>query len=128
MFEAVYYVTRSAGSTSHTLSTLFALSGTLTSMTYTADTTSTSGNTLGAVSRIYGTGATATVVTAASTSTTENITVVLKGIIKTNAGGTFTPQIQYSAAPGGAPTVLANSYIKLIPLGTSAAASIGSWA
>lgn len=97
-------------------------------MTYTADTTSTSGNTLGAVSRIYGTGATATVVTAASTSTTENITVVLKGIIKTNAGGTFTPQIQYSAAPGGAPTVLANSYIKLIPLGTSAVASIGSWA
>jgi hypothetical protein len=68
------------------------------------------------------------VVTAASTSTTENITVVLKGIIKTNAGGTFTPQIQYSAAPGGAPTVLANSYIKLIPLGTSAVASIGSWA
>jgi hypothetical protein len=128
MFEAVYYITRAAGTTSHTLSTLFALGGTLTSMTYTADTTSTTGNALGAVSRIYGTGATATVVTAASTSATENITVVLRGIIKTNAGGTLTPQIQYSAAPGGAPTVLANSYIKLVPLGTSAVASIGSWA
>ena len=128
MFEAVYYITRSAGTNSHTLSTLFALSGTLSSMTYTADTTSTNGNALGAVSRIYGTGATATVVTAASTTAAENITVVLKGIVKSNASGTFTPQIQFSSAPGGAPTVLANSYIKLVPLGTSAVASIGSWA
>lgn len=128
MFEAVYYITRAAGTTSHTLSTLFALSGTLTSMTYTADTTSTTGNTLGAVSRIYGTGATATVVTAANTSATENITVILRGVIKTNATGTLTPQIQYSAAPGGAPTVLANSYIKLIPVGTSGMTSVGSWA
>ncbi len=128
MFEAVYYITRAAGTTSHTLSTLFSLGGTLTSMTYTADTTSTSGNTLGAVSRIYGTGATATVVTGASTSATENITVILRGIVKTNASGSFTPQIQYSAAPGGAPTVLANSYIKLVPLGTSGMVSVGSWA
>jgi uncharacterized protein (DUF2342 family) len=128
MFEAVYYITRAAGTTSHTLSTLFSLGGTLTSMTYTADTTSTTGNTLGAVSRIYGTGATATVVTGASTSATENITVVLRGIVKTNASGSFTPQIQYSAAPGGAPTVLANSYIQLVPLGTSGMVSVGSWA
>jgi hypothetical protein len=128
MFEAVYYITRAAGTTSHTLSTLFSLGGTLTSMTYTADTTSTSGNTLGAVSRIYGTGATATVVTGASTSATENITVILRGIVKTNASGSFTPQIQYSAAPGGAPTVLANSYIQLVPLGTSGMVSVGSWA
>ena len=128
MFEAVYYITRAAGTTSHTLSTLFALGGTLTGMTYTADTTSTTGNTLGTVSRIYGTGASATVVTGASTSATENITVVLRGIIRTNASGTFTPQIQYSAAPGGAPTVLANSYIKLMPLGTSGMNQIGSWA
>lgn len=127
VFEAVYYITRSAGTTSHTLSTLFALTGTLTSITYTADTTSTTGNTLGAVSRIYGTAATATAVTAASSSATENITVVLRGIVKSNAAGTFTPQIQYSAAPGGAPTVLTNSYIKLVPLGTSAVLSVGNW-
>lgn len=127
MFEAVYYITRSAGTTSHTLSTLFALGGTLSGITYTAETTSTTGNTLGAVSRIYGTGATATVVTGASTSATENITVVLRGIVKSNGSGTFTPQIQYSAAPGGAPTVLANSYFRLIPLGTSAVSSVGSW-
>lgn len=127
MFEGVYYITRALGSNSHTLSTLFALGGTLTSITYTADTTSTTGNTLGAVSRIYGTSASATVVTGASTSTTENITVVLRGIVRTNAAGTFTPQIQYSSAPGGAPTVVKNSYFRVIPLGTSSVASVGNW-
>ena len=86
LFEGVYYITRALGSNSHTLSTLFALGGTLTSITYTADTTSTTGNTLGAVSRIYGTSASAVVVTAASTSTTENITVVIKGMVRTKIG------------------------------------------
>lgn len=127
MFEGVYYITRSLGSNSHTLSTLFALGGTLTSITYTADTTSTTGNTLGAVSRIYGTAASGVVVTGASTSTTENITVVLRGIVRTNTAGTFTPQIQYSAAPGGAPTILKNSYFRMIPLGNSTVASVGNW-
>jgi hypothetical protein len=125
--EGVYYITRSAGTTSHTLSTLFALGGSLTSITYTADTTSTTGNTLGAVSRIYGTGATATVVTAASTSSTENITVHIRGMVRTNAAGTFTPQIQYSAAPGGAPTILANSYLRLVPVGTGSVTTVGNW-
>ncbi len=127
MFEGVYYITRSLGSNSHTLSTLFALGGTLTSITYTADTTSTTGNTLGTVSRIYGTAASGLVVTGASTSTTENITVVLRGMVRTNAAGTFTPQIQYSAAPGGAPTILKNSYFRMMPVGTSSVASVGNW-
>ena len=125
--EAVYYITRGVGSNSHTLSTLFALSSALTSITYTADTTSTTGNTLGAVSRIYGTAATAVAVTGASTSTTENITVVIRGIVRTNASTTFTPQVQYSSAPGGAPTFLTNSYIRLTPIGSSAVTYVGNW-
>jgi hypothetical protein len=125
--EGIYYITRAAGTTSHTLSTLFALGGTLTSIAYTADTTSTTGNALGAVSRIYATAATATVVTAASTSATENITVVIRGVVRTNTAGTFTPQIQYSAAPGGAPTILTNSYLRLFPIGTNTVASVGNW-
>jgi len=129
MLEATYYITRSVGSNSHTLSTLFAIGGggSLTSIAYTADTTSTASNILGAVSRIYATAATATAVTGASTATNENITVTLRGIIRTNAAGTITPQIQYSAAPGGAPTILANSYLRLIPIGTNSVASVGNW-
>jgi hypothetical protein len=125
--EGVYYITRSAGTTSHTLSTLFALGGTLTGITYTAETTSTAGNTLGAVSRIYATGATAVVVTAANTDATENITVAIRGIVRTNTAGTFTPQIQYSAAPGDTPTILANSFFKLTPIGNNTIATVGNW-
>jgi hypothetical protein len=125
--EAVYYITRSAGTTSHTLSTLFALGGTLTGITYTAETTSTAGNALGAVSRIYATGATAVVVTAANTDATENITVAIRGIVRTNTAGTFTPQIQYSATPGGTPTILANSFFKLTPIGNNTIATVGNW-
>jgi hypothetical protein len=127
MMEGVYYITRAAGTNSHTLGTLFALGGTLTSIAYTAETTSTTGNALGAVSRIYATAATVTVVTAASTSATENITVTIRGIVRTNAAGTFAPQIQYSAAPGGAPTILANSFFKLTPIGNNTVATVGNW-
>ena len=125
--EGLYYITRAAGTNSHTLSTLFALGGTLSSITYIAETTSTTGNTLGAVSRIYGTTATGTVVTGASTSATENITVLIRGVVRTNTAGTFTPQIQYSAAPGGAPTILANSYFRLTPVGNGSVNYVGNW-
>lgn len=127
MMEGVYYITRAAGTTSHTLSTLFALGGTLTSIAYTAETTSTIGNALGAVSRIYGTSASATVSTAANTDATENITVTIRGVVRTNSAGTFTPQIQYSAAPGGAPTILANSFFKLTPIGNNTVTTVGNW-
>jgi hypothetical protein len=126
-FEGLYYITRAAGTTSHTLSTLFALGGTLTSITYIAETTSTAGNTLSGVNRIYATAATATVVTAASTDADENITVHLRGVVRTNTSGTFTPQIQYSSAPGGAPTVLANSFFRLTPVGSGSVTSVGNW-
>jgi hypothetical protein len=125
--EATYYITRAVGSNSHNLSTLFALSSALTGITYTADTTSTTGNVLGTVSRIYATAATAVAVTGASTSSTENITVTIRGIVRTNASTTFTPQVKYDAAPGGAPTFLAGSYIRLTPIGTNAVTFVGNW-
>ena len=125
--EAVYYITRSVGSTSHQLQTLFAVSSALTGITYTANTTSTASNILGAVSRIYATGAGVVAVTGASTTTNENITVVIRGIVRTNGATTFTPQIQYTSAPGGAPTILTNSYIRLTPIGTNAVTYVGNW-
>lgn len=126
-FEAVYYITRAAGGVSRTWSVLFDIGGSLTSITYMAETTSTASNILGPVSRIRGTAATTTVVTAASTATNENVTIHLRGIIKTNAAGTLKPQVQCSATAGGAATVLTNSYIRFTPLGTSSVASIGLW-
>ena len=127
-FEAQYIITRSAGTTSHTLSTLFAVSGTLTSMTYTAEATSSAGNALTAVKRVYATGVTGTVITDASTDSNENITVTLQGVVRTNTAAELQPQIQYSAAPGGAPTVLANSYFRITPIGSGGVTSVGNWA
>lgn len=127
LIDGLYIITRSAGTNSHTLSTLFAIGGSLTSIMYTAETTSIAGNNLSAVSRIYGTSAAAVVVTAANTDANENITVKISGVVRTNSGGTFTPQVQYSAAPGGAPLILANSYFKVIPIGNSGVTSVGEW-
>lgn len=127
LFEAVYYITRAAGTTNHTTGVLFGGTATLTSISYRAEATSTTGNVLGTPSVIYGTAATVLVVTAASTSATENITIKLNGIIRTNAAGTLIPQFQYSAAPGGAPTVVKNSYICLRSIGTSSVTNVGNW-
>jgi hypothetical protein len=127
LFDAVYYITRSAGATSRTLSVLFNTSNALSSISYIAETTSTASNILGTVSRIYGTATTATVVTAASTDTNQNITVVLRGMIRTSTATTFTPQIQFSAIAGGAPSVLSGSYFRLVSLGTSSVTSVGNW-
>jgi hypothetical protein len=125
--EAQYVIVRSAGSTSRTLSTLFAMSSALDSILYTVESTSTSGNLLGTVSRIHGNAVTALAVTAASTATDQNITVKIKGLVKTNGSTTLIPQVQFSAAAGGAATVLANGYFKTTPLGTGSVTSVGPW-
>ena len=129
-FEATYYISRSAGTTSHTMSVLFGGTATVVGngITYFAETTSnTVGNTLTPVKRIVGTALTEVVCTDTSNSATEVITVNLRGVIRTNAAGTLIPQIKYSAAPGGAPTVLANSFFKIMPLGSSSLTSVGAW-
>lgn len=128
MFEALYFITRSAGTTSHTTSVSFGGTATLTSITYLAEATTSTTNTLGAVNRVIGTGVGSVTVTGAVTTTTEFITVKLTGTLRTNTGGTIIPQFQFSAAPGGTPTVLKNSYFRLTPIGTSSVTSVGNWA
>lgn len=127
MFEGTYYITRSLGTSSHTTSLLFALGSPLTSITYHIDSTTSTGAALTAVNRIYATSVNATIATGASTSATENLVFTVKGILRTNASATLQPQFQYSSAPGGAPTVLKNSYIKFVPIGTSSVTTVGNW-
>jgi hypothetical protein len=127
-FDAFYHITRAAGTTSHTTGVLFGGTATYTSLRYLAQITNPTGNVLTAVSQIVGDAATEVVLTAANTSATENLTISLKGIIRVNGGGTIIPQFKYSAAPGGAPTIKANSYFRMRKLGTDTVASAGSWA
>ncbi len=125
--EAQYVITRAAGITSHTLSILFGGTATFTSIMYVCDSTSSTGDVITADSKIYATVATATVVTAASIVATENIIIQLKGIVRINGAGTLIPQIKYDVAPGGAPTFLANSFIRLTPIGINTVSNVGNW-
>jgi hypothetical protein len=128
--EGLYVISRTLGTTSHQLQTLFSVGSALTSIQYIADATSSTGAptpSTGALTRVYGTAVSALAVTPASTSATEHITVWIRGIIRTNAATTFIPQIQYTSAPGGSPSILANSYFRLTPIGTNSVASVGNW-
>lgn len=126
-FDAVYWIVRAAGTTSHTTSVLFGGTATFTSVEYLAQITNPTGNALANVQQIMGSGAGAVVLTAANTSATENVMVKLRGIIRINAAGTLIPQFQYSAAPGGAPSIKRNSYFRLKVMGTNTATIIGNW-
>ena len=126
-FEALYQVTRSAGTTSHTVATLFAATQTLGSINYVVRIANPTGDVLSALSDIFGTSTSAVTITAANTSATENLHIHITGIIVTGANApSITPQLQWSAAPGGAPTVAVGSFIRVIPLGSATMTTLGS--
>lgn len=127
VFDAQYLINRASGTTNHTLAVLFGLTGTLLSLAYTAEATTSSSNLLTAVKRIYSNNVNTTVVTDASSAADEFVTVTLRGVLRTNSAVTIQPQIQYSAAPGGNPSILANSYFRLIPIGNGSTTNVGNW-
>lgn len=130
MFEGVLNFSRSAGTNSHTTGLLFGGTATITSIGYQA-------NALGAVNSFTGTTnfalmnwvevATDTQLTAASTSATECVQYQIQGMVRINAGGTFIPQFKFSAAPGGAPSVRANTWFRMYPVGTNTVLNVGNW-
>lgn len=119
------------GTTSHTWSVLFGGAATLTRIAYVAQATTSTGAALTAVSQIPSAAATAVVITGASTSATENVSVWVKGIVTINGAGTFIPQILASARPGasGTPgvTALAGSNFRIWPIGAAANIVVGNW-
>jgi hypothetical protein len=126
-FDMVASITRAAGTTSHTTGVSFGGTATLQAtggIEYLAEVATVTGNVLGAASLIRGESNATLVVTAASTSATENLRIRLTGILRTNAGGTLIPQFIYSAAPGGVPTIRRNSFIRLTPRGAAAVTAV----
>jgi hypothetical protein len=132
-FEACYNLTNT-GTTSHTWATLFGGTATFsTGSQYqafgcsgTAASTPASGGLQGFIAST--TLSTAVVVTAASTSATEQVSVDLQGTLVINAGGTLIPQLKASARPGASGTpgvvVKAGSYFRIWQLSTGA---VGNW-
>lgn len=126
-FEIRALISRSAGTTSHTTSVLFGGTATLTSIAGFVEVMTGDANTLVSTSGVWITAATATSIKAASTSATEQIAFTIRGIVRVNAAGTFIPQFQYSAAPGGAPTIKANSMARFRPIGNGSVVTKGTW-
>jgi len=64
-----------------------------------------------------------------STSTSARHTIIIDGMVETDAstGCTLSPQITFSAAPGGTNLTKFGSYISFIPIGNATMTSIGPW-
>jgi len=125
-FEAFYWITRAAGTTSHTTTVLFGGTATYTDLKFLGNAANPTGNVLGTPQFIVG-GTSGAVVTAANTSATENVMVYIRGTMRINAAGTVIPQFQFSAAPGGAPTVKAQSFFRCWPVGLNTVTAVGNW-
>lgn len=133
-FEFMYSLTNT-GTTSHTWATLFAGSATFSAGTlynasgvsYTTASTPVSTGLEGFISSTTMT--TPLVLTAASTSATEQVTVKGEGIFVINGAGTVIPSLVASARPGASGTpgviVLAGSFFRIWE--TSTAAFVGNW-
>jgi len=132
-FDAVYTLTKTAGTTSHTVGIGFGGSATL-------------NNILCRGEGILDNGAlpSTRIATTQSTFVTNSVSnIVLStaftaagiyahfrigGTVSINAGGTFIPQYTLSAAPGGAYSTVAGSYIRFVPIGAAGSnSSQGTW-
>jgi hypothetical protein len=125
MFEGVFSL-RATGFAAVDVSTLFAGTATITSIGYSVESakapnTSNQNDTRTSFINVPS----AVIVT--RNDADDYVTIIYKGIVRINGAGTFIPQFKYSAAPGGAPVVAANSYFKIYPVGSNTVTSVGNW-
>lgn len=131
-FEAVYAISKTAGTTSHSIGLGFGGTATINNIGYLNiglfKSTGFSGVTAPDVTSFIQT-ATNTSVTVTTTGASVQYIARISGTVSINAGGTFIPQYTLSAAPGGAYTTAAGSYFLIYPIGAAGAnVSVGTWA
>jgi hypothetical protein len=134
-FEINCTLAKTAGAVSHSFSILFGGTATLNNILY-GGIAKNASNSMPVTFNSSSTGnigsidsATASIVYSGSVSAAVTTMLFLKGTVSINAGGTFIPQYTLSAAPGGAYTTQAGSFIKVTPLAASGAnVNIGGWA
>jgi len=127
-FESIVALSKSAGTTSHTIAIGFGGTATINNIGYALlianDATFT---TISTPSLLFIQTASATVATGAITAASRVVYLTIKGIVSVNAAGTFLPQYTLSAAPGGAYTTQIGNYFKISQLAASGAnVSIGT--
>lgn len=132
-FNAVYALSKTAGTTSHLINLLFGGTATLNNIAYLNvglfKSTGFAGVTAPDVASFIQTAA-ATAVTVTTTGASVQYIANISGSVSVNAGGTFIPQYQLTPnAPGGAYTTAIGSHFEIWPVGASGSnTSVGSWA
>lgn len=132
-FEAYLPMSKTAGTTSHSVSSLFGGTATTNNILYVMQR---SGSTISLADVASVNTITAAIQTTAAapfatgtTSANTFFVLMLKGTVSVNAGGTFIPQYQLSAAPGGAYTVALGACFLIYPIGVSGSnTNVGTWA
>ena len=132
-FEAVIALSKSVGATTHITSLLFGGTATLNNISYWLQanglaSTSFTDLTNNASYEYYVQTAAAFATNSTQAAATSIRLWKIHGTVSVNAGGTFIPQYQLSAAPGGAYTTAPGSYIRLTPIGAAGSnVAVGSW-
>lgn len=135
-FEFVFCITKSAGTTSHTISNIFGGTATINNIGYTltyaqSATTGTVNGGAGTTTSysMYIQQSSATIYTPAIITAAQAVFPTIKGTVSISSGGTFIPQYLLSAIPGGAYTTQLGSYFAIYPISTAGSnTSIGTWA
>jgi hypothetical protein len=132
-FEAYYFFSKAAGTTSHTMGTGFGGTATLNNIHYwssiaTLATALSSSANIATGSSFISTAANTD--TGISTTNTNFVRIFkISGTVSVNAGGTFIPEYKLSAGPGGAYSTRTGSYFAIWPIGAAGAnTSVGPWA
>jgi hypothetical protein len=127
-FEGFYIIAPAITFNAESLRTLFAVTETLSSIRYIADSSTGLASATANVRRTQGSVITAVTVTdAAPGGQATNFTVQLRGVLRTSAAGTLTPQFSFTGTPGSAPVVQANSFFKITPAGSASVTNLGAW-
>jgi len=131
-FECIFATSKSAGTTSHNFQLVFGGTATVNNaaFVFTRAASLTSFTDVSSYQQLGGYIQTTSNTTLLSGSTQATVfsTYTLRGTVSINAGGTFIPQYQLSAAPGGAYTVASGAYFLIYPISTSGSnTSVGTW-
>lgn len=125
-FEAGIDLYTSAAATTHTTSTLFAGTATLTDIRYTTITGNHTTALVATTQLYHKPTIVATAAAVNATATSPEVNIDMRGTLRSNAAGTLIPQIQFSAQPTNTPKARNGSFFRIWKEGASTAGSSGT--
>lgn len=128
LFELLLQITGMGATTRTTALEFDAGTASLTSIMYEAMIATGAANTIYTVAPTGIQAVVATAVVMNATVATAAAMIRARGIVRINAGGTFIPQIKFSADPTGTILCKKDSFFLMTPLGSNTVGSVGSWA